>query len=213
MKQGIIIIGAGGHAKVCIELLRAMGESIDYCIGADSSLQCLGVPVLQGDANLARLRDAGYSKIFIAIGANNLRVQLANIAGELGYQLVNAMSPQAIISPTVQLGVGIAVMAGAVINAETVIGDLAIINTGATVDHDCQIGKACHIAPQCGLAGNVSIGERSFLGIGCKVIPNISIGVNVMIGAGSVVVSDIEQDLTAMGIPARATTRPLKVEK
>lgn len=204
MKNTVIIIGAGGHAKVCIELLQAMGEEIAYCVGGeDSPNLCLGVPVLKGDENLDRLYSKGYSRLFVAIGSNRLRERLATLAMDLGYQLVNAISPQAIISPTAELGLGIAVMAGAVINAEATIADLAIINTGATVDHDCRIGKAVHIAPQCGLAGKVVVGRHSFIGIGCTVIPEISIGENVIIGAGGVVISDIDNNLTAVGVPLR----------
>ena len=58
MKQnpGVIVIGAGGHAKVCIEILRAAGFCVDYCIGRDDSPQsCLGIPVLIGDEHLATL--------------------------------------------------------------------------------------------------------------------------------------------------------------
>ena len=204
MKTGIVVVGAGGHAKVCIELLQAMGEQVAYCVGGEDSPDlCVGIPVLKGDENLLRLREAGYSRLFVAIGSNRLREHLATLAVAQGYQLVNAISPQAVISPTAQLGVGIAVMAGAVINAETTIADLAIINTGATIDHDCQIGKAVHIAPQCGLAGNVAVGKHSFLGIGCKLIPGVLIGENVIIGAGGVVTSDINNNVTAAGVPAR----------
>jgi UDP-perosamine 4-acetyltransferase len=181
-----------------------MGEEVAYCVGGECSPNlCLSVPVLKGDENLIRLREAGYSRLFLAIGSNRLRERLATFAMELGYQLVNAISPQAIISPTVKLGSGIAVMAGAVINAEATIADLAIINTGATVDHDCRIGKAVHIAPQCGLAGNVTVGDLSFLGIGSKVIPDIEIGKQVTIGAGGVVVSPVGSWATAVGVPAR----------
>jgi UDP-perosamine 4-acetyltransferase len=208
MKKEIIVIGAGGHAKVCIELLQAMGEQVAYCVGeADSQDQCVGIPVLKGDDNLPRLRDAGYSRLFVAIGSNRLRERLASFAVEQGCQLVNAISPQSIISPTAQLGAGIAIMAGAIINAEAVIADLAIINTGATVDHDCQIGKAVHIGPQCALAGNVAVGRQSFLGIGCKVIPEVSIGENVIIGAGGVVISNVNSNVTAVGVPARVVNQ------
>jgi UDP-perosamine 4-acetyltransferase len=208
MKKEIIVVGAGGHAKVCIELLQAMGNQVAYCVGgADSQDQCVGVPVLKGDENLLRLRDAGYSNLFVAIGSNRLRERLASLAIEQGYELVNAISPHSIISPTVQLGSGIAIMAGAIINAEAVIADLAIINTGATIDHDCRIGKAAHIGPQCGLAGNVAVGGQSFLGIGCKVIPEVSIGENVIIGAGGVVISDVNSGVTAVGVPARVVNQ------
>ncbi len=204
MKNQIIVLGASGHAKVCIELLRAMGEEISYCVGIeDSPDQCVDVPVLKGDENLALLRNKGYYRAFIAIGSNHLRLRLASVVTGQGYHLVNAISPQACVSPTVCLGLGVAIMAGAVINAETSIGDLAIINTGAVIDHDCQIGKAVHIAPQCALSGNVIIGDLSFLGIGCKVIPEIQIGDHVIIGAGGVVISNINSGATAVGVPAK----------
>jgi UDP-perosamine 4-acetyltransferase len=204
MKKGILVIGAGGHAKVCIELLQAMEETVDFCIGNHESQDfCLSIPVIKGDENLFSLRQQGYEKVFIAIGANHLRKKLANTAIDLGFDLVNAISPQALISPSAQLGKGVAVMAGAIINAESQIQDLAIINTGASVDHDCQIGASVHVAPQCALAGEVQIGEASFLGIGTKVIPGICIGKNVMIAAGGVVISNIPDNVTARGIPAK----------
>lgn len=201
--KGIVIVGAGGHAKVCIELLQAMGEEISYCIGDDVNIKnCLGIPVLQGDHFIQKLYEDGYSRIFIAIGSNSLRENLATLATNQGYQLVNAISPTAIISPSASIGSGIAIMAAAVINAETIIDDLAIINTGATIDHNCRIGKAAHIAPQCALAGNVKIGTQGFLGLGSKVIPDLEIGEKTIIGAGAVVISNIKSEATAVGVPA-----------
>jgi UDP-perosamine 4-acetyltransferase len=208
MKRGVVVVGAGGHAKVCIESLLSMGEQVDFCVGdAHSQDFCLSVPVLKGDEHLVRLRNDGYERVFIAIGSNRLRERLADFAVAQGYELVNAISRHAVISPTAQMGTGIAVMAGAVINAEAFVDSLAIINTGACVDHDCRIGKAAHVAPQCGLAGNVTVGSKSFLGIGSRVIPEISIGSDVMVGAGSVVVTNIENDQTVVGIPARPLKR------
>ena len=204
MKADVVIVGAGGHAKVCIELLQAMGETIAYCVGSDDSpTHCLGIPVLRGDENLDRLHAEGYHRLFVAIGSNHLRKKLGALAVGQGYQLVSAISPHAIVSPSAVLGRGIAIMAGAVLNAESVVKDLAIINTGASIDHDCRIGEAAHVAPHCALAGNVTVGEESFLGVGCKVIPEVHIGDRVTIGAGGVVVCDIFSDAIAVGVPAK----------
>lgn len=206
MKKGVVVVGAGGHAKVCVELLRAMGLQVDYCIGSGDggAATCVGVPVLQGDEYIGRLREEEeYQDAFVAVGSNRLREKLAAKVVAQGYRLVNAISPLAMISPSARLGSGVAIMAGATINADSVIADLAIINTGATIDHDCQIGRAVHIAPQCGLAGNVTVGDCSMLGVGCKVIPEQSIGANVVLGAGSVVISSIPDGVTAVGVPAR----------
>jgi UDP-perosamine 4-acetyltransferase len=205
--DNIIVIGAGGHAKVCIELLQSMGETVAYCIGADDSADvCMGTPVYKDETELVRLRREGYYKAFIAIGDNKLRYALAEKVLKLGYQLVPAISPQAIISQSATLGVGVAVMAGAVINAHATIENLAIINTGATIDHDCKIGTAAHIAPQCGLAGNVIVGASSFLGIGTSVIPGVSIGEKVIVGAGSVVVANVPDGHKVAGVPAKPMT-------
>ncbi|WP_299454225.1 acetyltransferase [uncultured Pigmentiphaga sp.] len=203
MRSEIIVIGDSGHAKVCIELLRAMGQRIAYCVGVTDAETCLGIPVLRGDEHLARLRAQGYDQAFVAVGVNATRRRLAAMVKNLGFRLVNAISPQAVVSPSAHLGEGIAVMAGAVINADTVIGNLVIVNTGACIDHDCHIGDAAHIAPTCGLAGNVAVGAESFLGIGCKVIPGVSIGSEVVLGAGTVVIDNIPDKVRAVGVPAR----------
>jgi UDP-perosamine 4-acetyltransferase len=208
VKQGVVVVGASGHAKVVIEILRAMGEEVDFCVGNEASpATCLGVSVLKGDAHLERLRERGYHRVFVAVGSNAVRARLGEAVQRLGFELVNAISPQALISPTARIGKGVAVMAGAVINADSLIDDLVIVNTGATIDHDCHIGAAVHIAPQCGLAGNVTVGEGSFLGIGCKVIPRVSIGTGVTVGAGGVVVNPLPDGTLAVGVPARPVER------
>ena len=200
----VVVVGAGGHAKVCIELLRAQGARVAVCVGTDpAQLFCLDVPVVCGDHHLQGLRAQGYRRAFIALGGNRLRQRLADFAISLGYDLVNAISPTACIAPSARLGCGVAVMAGAVINAQADVGDLCIINTLASVDHDCLLGRAVHIAPRCALAGNVQVGDGAFLGIGTVVIPEMTIGAHAVIGAGGVVVKPIPPHCTAVGVPAR----------
>jgi len=204
VKDGVIVLGAGGHAKVVIEILQANGEKVDYCVGKMHGPDtCLGVPVLEGDEHIPLLRQRGYCRAFVAIGSNSIRERVAEVVRGDGYQLINAISPHAVTSPSAHLGDGIAVMAGAVINTAAVIDDLVIINTGATIDHDCRIGRSVHICPQCGLAGNVHVGAGAFLGTGATVIPGIQIGRRAVVGAGGVVIHDIPDGAVAVGVPAR----------
>lgn len=203
MRDELIVVGDSGHAKVCIELLRAMGHRIAYCVGVGDQEECLGIPVLRGDEHLPRLRAEGFGHAFVAVGINSVRRRLASVAKSHGFRLVNAVSPRASVSPSARLGEGVAIMAGAVINADTAIGSLAIINSGACVDHDCQIGDGAHIGPTCGLAGNVKVGSGSFLGVGCKVIPEIKIGIDVVLGAGTVVIRNVPDGGRAVGVPAK----------
>ncbi len=204
MTAGVVIVGGGGHAKVVIESLRAAGQTIAAVIDADPTPRLVaGAPVVGDDSALAGLRGQGLTQAFVAIGDNRLRARLAQGLRDQGFELVNAIHPSAVISPSARLGLGVAVMAGAVINAESEISDLAIINTSAVVDHDCRLGTACHLGPASALAGGVSLGERTFLGVGARVIPNIAIGSDAIVGAGAVVVRDLADGVVAFGVPAR----------
>lgn len=203
--DALVILGSGGHAKVVIELVRAEGKyEIRGCTGPAGSGNVLDqVSILGTDDVLPELRAAGVEKAFVAIGENHLRLRLLARALEIGFELVNAVSPSAILSPSITLGTGTAIMAGAIINAAARIGDGVIINTNASVDHDCCIGHGAHIGPASALAGGVQVGEESSLGVGTCVIPGIRIGNRVTIGAGSVVIRDIPDDVTVVGVPAR----------
>lgn len=206
MKRKVVVIGAGGHAKVCIDILMMMGEEIAYCLADSKSDDFhMGIPVLVGDRYLRILRNKGFSRAFIAIGANDTRSALAEKCIEQGYTLINAISPRSYISRYSKLGKGVAVMPGAIINTDVVIEDVAIINTGATIDHDCNIGKAVHVGPQCALAGNVTVGTGTLIGIGAVIIPNITIESGVTVGAGSVVIDHIPANSKVVGVPARIT--------
>jgi UDP-perosamine 4-acetyltransferase len=204
MAGGVVIIGGGGHAKVVIESLRAAGETVAAIVDADPTpREVLGVPVVGDDLALQGLREQGLSKLFVAVGDNRLRQTLGRKARELGFGLVNAIHPSAILSASARLGDGVAVMAGAVVNADSHVGDLAIINTGAVVDHDGRLGVSCHVGPASALAGGVTIGDRAFLGVGVRVIPGVTIGADTIVGAGGVVVRNLPDAVLAIGAPAK----------
>ena len=204
MRAGVVIIGGGGHAKVVIESLRASGHTVAAIVDADPTPRdVLGVPVVGDDLQLPALKERGLSQLFVAIGDNRLREKLGRKAQGLGFVLVNAIHPSAVISPSVKLGQGVAVMAGVAINADTDVGDLAIINTGAVVDHDGRLGVACHLGPASALAGGVTVGDRAFLGVGARAIPGVTIGVDTTVGAGGVVVRDLPDGVLAIGVPAK----------
>lgn len=204
----VLVIGAGGHAKVVIELLRAGGREVAGVLDADASPRTVvGAPVIGSDDALPRLRAEGLADAFVALGGNGLRARVGAGVRAAGFTLVNAVHPGAAVSPSVRLGGGVAVMAGACLNAETRVGDLAIVNTGASVDHDGDLGEACHVAPGCALAGNVTVGARAFLGVGCVAIPGVGVGEGTTVGAGSVIVRDIPAGVLALGAPARVVRR------
>lgn len=203
----VVIVGAGGHAKVIIDILQENDEfALVGCTTPEKGQSTiLGLPVLGTDEVLPELFHSGVKLAFVALGGNRARLSLSEQLMNMGFGLINVISRRATVSRYVRLGAGIAVMPGAVVNVDTEIGNGAIINTGATVDHDCHIGRCAHIAPGTNLAGKVTIGEGAFVGVGSRVIPGCTVGPWSVVGAGAVVVRDLPGFVTAVGVPARVS--------
>lgn len=203
----VVIIGAGGHGKVVLEILRlTRGVRVAGFLDADESLAgktVAGVKVL-GSANLlSKLRRKKIKAAIVAIGDNRARLQYMAAAREAGFTLVNAIHPRAILSKSAVLGENVVLAAGSVACAEAQIGDGAVINTSAVVDHECIVGPAAHICPTAALAGRVRVGEGAFIGLGAKVIQCLTIGAWTTIGAGAVVIADLPDLAKAVGVPAK----------
>lgn len=160
-----------------------------------------GIEVIGNWECLAGNNDIG---IALGIGNNKMRKEAFNKAVKMGFKAVNVLHPKAIISKDVRFGRGVVIMPGTVVNPGSVIEDGVVVNTGATIDHDCHLGRFCQIWPGAHLAGTVKVGEFSYIGTGASVIQNLKIGKNVMIGAGAAVVTDVPDNVTAIGVPAKA---------
>lgn len=200
MKE-LLILGAGGHAKVVIDTARKCGYCPSAVFDDDETLigtSVSGVPVV---GKIHDLSDNTEKNAFIAIGSNKVRQKLAARFFKMVWPTL--IHPNAYVAPGAKIGPGSLVCAGAIIQPDAAIGSHSIVNTGAKVDHDCLIGDFVHICPGCNLAGAVKVDHGSLLGVGCSVIPLISIGAWCTIGAGSVVVRDVVSHQKAMGVPAR----------
>ena len=204
----LICVGSGGHAKVVIEIARAEGTfDVIGCTDPVNREPVLGVSVIGNDNELDRLWRQGIRHVVVALGANRTRLRIGRSLRERGFVVPVLVHPSATVSPTARLGSGTVVMPGAVVNAEAAIGEFAILNTLSSVDHDCVLGDGVHVGPRSVLAGAVRLGEGVFLGAGAVAIPGVSIGAYTTVGAGGVVVSDLEAQVTAVGVPARVLAR------
>jgi sugar O-acyltransferase (sialic acid O-acetyltransferase NeuD family) len=203
-----LIIGAGGHGKVVLDILLAGGKHrpIGF-VDADPKLagtRVGGLPVFGGIHLLNKLKSQHRLRsAIIAIGDNRARCGYVKTVEEHGLELLNAIHPSAIVSASAILGRNVVIAAQAVICTEAKIADLAIINTAALIDHECEIGPAAHICPGANLAGRVRIGSSAFVGLGANIIQCLTIGAGAIIGAGAVVLQDIPAGATAVGVPAR----------
>lgn len=203
-RERLVVFGAGGHAKVLIEaaLTRSPATEVIVIDDAEDARErsVLGIRVLSGRGELARLERA---PVALGIGDNRARAELLSWLRRNGHPIAAVIHPRALVAPSVRVGDGVFVSAGAIVIAEASIGDAAIINTGASVDHDCVVGEAAHIAPGAHLCGNVRIGARTLVGVGSSIRPGVSVCDDVVLGAGSVVVRDIVEPGTFVGNPVK----------
>lgn len=214
MKKKIIGLGAGGHAKVIIEILQMKSEfEIKGLLDPNPELigkKILGIPVLGSDDLLNSIKKEGVSHFFIGVGSiknTAPRKRLFETALKEGLMPANAIHPQSIISGSAEIGAGITVMAGAIINTQAKIEQNVIINTGAIIEHDCHIYEHVHIATGAKLAGKVYVERGAHIGAGATIIQCIHIGQKAIVGAGSVVIEDIPECSTVAGSPARVIKR------
>ena len=209
MKDKLIIIGAGGHARSVIDIILQNDNyeiigCIDNSYGQREFVENMDeIPIIGNDDMLLEIKNRGIKYCFVALGDNSLRKRIYQSIIQIGFTPINVISKYATLSSRVTLGNGICIMAGAIINVNTIIEDNCIINTNCSIDHDCIIGMNSHIAPGVTLSGYVAVGSNVQIGTGACVIDRISIGENVFIGAGSVVVRNINPGILAYGNPAR----------
>jgi len=202
MKRDLIILGAGGHGKVTVDIAKKMGKwgAIHFLDDDNTKNEVLGIKIIGKTADWIH-----YVKnydLFVAIGNNTIRKNIITQIEKKRANLARLIHPSAIIAEQVEIGYGTVVMAGCVINSCTKIAKGCIINTSSSIDHDNSIGEYVHISPGVHIAGNVNIGALSWLGIGSTIINNIEITSNCTIGAGAVVTNNINVQGTYLGIPA-----------
>jgi UDP-perosamine 4-acetyltransferase len=205
--KSIVGFGAGGHARVLIDIIE-LGGLFRLTALVDPGRVGERVKGLEVEPNddLLALKARGITSAFIAVGGagdNKPRRTLFDKVSGAGFHIPVLAHPSAVIARDVNRPQGLYVMANAVLNPGVTVGDDVIVNTGAVVDHDCIIASHVHVATGARLTGSVRVGEGAHIGAGAVVRQGISIGAWSIIGAGAVVVTDVLDGETVIGVPAR----------
>lgn len=200
MNRKIIIIGAGGHARVVADVVRSVGDIVFGFLddGFDVGEELYGSSILGKVEDCLNYKDE--YEMLIAIGNNETR---RKIAEKYQCNWYTAIHSSAIVSPSAKIEAGTVVMPNAVVNACAEVGMHSIINTGAVVEHDCKIGSYVHISPRAVVCGVSSLGDNSWLGAGSVIIHVTRVCENVIIGANATVIKDITDSGTYMGTPCK----------
>jgi sugar O-acyltransferase (sialic acid O-acetyltransferase NeuD family) len=207
MSKTVVIIGAGGHSKVIVDIVIKSGDKVAGFLddGLDIGTNVLGFPIL---GQIDEFEKYIENYFVVAIGNNYTRKIIAEMFPELNYY--TAIHPTAVIGMDVEIGRGTVIMANAVINSSTMIGNHCIVNTAAIVEHDNIIHDYVHLSPNAVTGGAVNIGELTHIGIGASITNNINIIGECVIGAGSVVVNNIMEKATYVGVPARILKKEIQ---
>lgn len=199
----LAILGASGHGKVVADIAELNDWDVVFFDDAYPGVACLEHWLVVGNTDdlLAVLQD--FDGCFVAIGNNKVRLAKKKLLMEKSVEFPVLIHPSAVVSRYAKFGRGTVVMAGAVINPFVQVGQACILNTATTIDHDCVLDDGVHISPGANLAGSVSVGKYSWIGIGASVKQCSVIGSNVVVGAGAAIVSDVQDNITVVGVPAR----------
>jgi acetyltransferase EpsM len=198
------IIGYNGHALVVAESYCSINKNLKYYTEVKEitknpfNLKYLGLETginFQGwDMNIS---------FILGIGDNQIREKVAKLVLKNLKHIETVLDPNAIISKTSEIGIGVFVSKGVLVNTLSKVGDFTILNTGCIIEHECEIGQASHIAPGAVLTGNVKVGNRTFIGANAVIKQGIVIGDYVIIGAGSVILKNVENNSKIVGNPSR----------
>lgn len=208
--KSILIFGAGGHAKVIVDIIEKQGK---YNIAGFVDKYCskntvfMGYTVLGDDSSLKDIV-SNYEICggVIGIGDNSIRSKVRDLIIQVipNFEFINCIHPKSILGKDVTLGGGNVVMAGAIINPSTKIKNHCILNTNSSIDHDGLMSDFSSIAPNTTVGGSVKIGDYSAIGIGANIFESIKIGRNCIIGGGSRVCHDTKDNSIYYGSPSKS---------
>jgi len=203
-----MLFGAGGHGKVVLDALLALGYPPAVIVVADESGDLRGRSVLGIQVRVQIAGAQQWSGPFhVAIGNGLVRARIAAALLAKGAKALTVVHPAAVVAPSATLGSGSFIAAGAVVGPEAWLGNGVIVNHGAIVDHGCSVGDFAHIGPNATIGGGACVGAGSLIGAGAAVLAGGSIGEGAIVGAGAVVVAPVGSMETHVGVPAARVVR------
>ncbi|WP_323115959.1 acetyltransferase [Klebsiella variicola] len=201
MKKKLVIIGAGGFSKSIIDSID--NQLIDLVGFIDTYKQGYhqGFPIIGN--SIADIKEPHNYIYFVGIGDPDIRHEFMSLLTKNNLKTINIIDPTAIVSKYSVLGNCIYIGKMCIINSDSILEDGVVINTRSLIEHGNKIGYCSNISTNVVLNGDVTVGERTFVGSCTVVNGQLNIGSQTIIGSGSVVIRNIQDKVVVAGSPTR----------
>lgn len=209
-RKRIAVFGAGGFGREVADLICQINchtsewEMVGFFDDGEAKGNLVnGHPILGGKEELNKYEDDIH--VVLALGDPGSKKKVFEQINNPRVKYPILIHPSVIMGDRefIRIGEGVIICAGNIITTNISIGNHVIINLTCTIGHDTKIGNFSSFMPGCNISGEVHVGEYTFFGTGSKIINRVRVGSNCVIGAGAVVISDIINNATAVGVPAK----------
>jgi len=210
----IAIVGSGGYAaeiKYLIDAINKDKPQWDLLGFIDDWGKQKGEEFIDGYKVIGTIEDLNSIKeeLFVAIAIGNPQY-VKNAVEKIHNPIIkfaNLFHPSAEINST-NIGFGNIICFDSFISCNATIGNFNLFNTRCAVGHDTKIGNFNVFNPNTQISGNVSIGDENFWGLNSSILQKIRVGNGNKIGGHSFVITNIKDNSSYFGIPAKKQKLP-----
>lgn len=138
-EMNLLILGAGSHGREVQELAEKLRVFQKIAFLDDENPEAIG-PCRELEQYVST-----YPVAIPAVGNRCLRMRWLEEVAHAGFILPILIHPDAVVSPSAQIGYGTVVCARATIGSKAQIGIGCIIASGATIDRDVTVADGAYV--------------------------------------------------------------------
>ncbi|BCW48486.1 sugar O-acyltransferase (sialic acid O-acetyltransferase NeuD family) [Arthrobacter sp. 1088] len=207
----LLLIAASGLAREVLAMVRNTGQ-YDVIGILDDDEDKLG-RVVDGAHVLGPIRDAltfPHAMLLVCIGSGRGRESVVMRLRTLGLaedRYATAIDSSVHPPEGCRIGLGSILLANVTMTASVTVGSHVVAMPGVTLTHDDVVSDFATLAAGVSLGGNVHIGRAAYIGMNASVRERRTVGAGATIGMGAAVLTDVPDEETWAGVPARVIRR------